>query len=179
MWTINLRGQTGTVAPDAQLFIRGLATVIAVNGPVSADTFQIDSDQDFATGGALVDADNLEFCTDAKVRFLVGGAFSGGTQLFFVLDFPLGADSMMDPASVFGTAYREDGTVINNFEIFTDQFTFEIDAGDLVTDENFGSLDITYGNDGAGGFVTVEHKADNRYSVSLKQTCLDNIMPML
>jgi hypothetical protein len=179
VWTLNLRGQTGTLPVDDDLYIRGWGEVSGLDGPISTDYFQLNPAQDFATGGQLVDFVGNELCQTVKVRFLVGGAFSGGTQLFFYVDQPLGAGPE-DPPSVTTTAYREVGDVLEiiTLEIFTNQYSFELNASDLVDGENFGSLDIIFENPG-GGFVNAEYKADNRYSVSLKSVCLDDIMPML
>ena len=173
VWTINLRNEVNTLPADFGGFIRGWGRVLGDSGTLSADFFQIDSSQDFATGGRLLDIDGGEFCRDGTLRFLVGGAFTGGTLISFMLDQPLGSDPMSDPPSITGTVYREDGGMAGTFEIFTDNFSLEVDAANLIDDENFGSMDITYQNAFSGGFAVASFKADNRYSVSIKQTCLD------
>ena len=94
-----------------------------------------------------------------------------------MLDQPLGSDPMTDPPSITGTVYREDGSVDGNFEIFTDSFSMEVDAANLISGDNFGSMDITYENAFAGGFAVASYKADNRYSVSIKNVCLDSLAP--
>lgn len=106
----------------------------------------------------------------------MGGAFTGGTLISFMLDQPLGGDPMTDPPSITGTVYREDGSVDGTFEIFTDNFSLEVDAADLIFGTNFGSMDITFENAFSGGFANASFKADNRYSVSVKNVCLDPLM---
>lgn len=176
VWTLNLRNETGAISPDLDGFIRGWGRVLTGSGQVSADYFQIDSGQDFASGGRPVDIDGGEFCKDSALRYLVGGAFTGGTVLNFMLDQALGGDPMTDPPSITGTVYREDGSVDGTFEIFTDNFSLEVDAADLIFGTNFGSMDFTFENSFSGGFANAVLKANNRYSVSIKNVCLDPVM---
>jgi hypothetical protein len=177
VWTLNLRNETGAIPADFGGFIRGWARVQGSSGPISADFFQIDSGQDFATGGRPIDISGGEFCENATLRFLVGGAFTGGTLITFMLDLPLGGDPDTDPPSITGTVYREDGGVAGTFQIFTDNFSLEVDASNLIDDENFGSMDFTFENAFGGGFAMATFKADNRYSVSIKSVCLDSLSP--
>jgi hypothetical protein len=158
-------------------FRRGWARIIADDGPISADYFQIDPGNDFAAGSRPVDLDAGEFCSQATVRFLIGGGFSGGTKLFFMLDSPLGGDVNTDPPSITGDVYLEDSTFVGSFEIYTNNFTLEVDAADLVDPgTNFGSFDIFFENNFAGGYVHGEYKANNRFSVSLKGVCTDTLL---
>ncbi len=173
VWTLNLRDVVvGTIPPDVDGLIRGVGRITGAQGLISADRFQIEPDQDFATGGLLADVFGGDFCRDVRARFLVGGPFSGGTTLTVVLDTPLGDDPMVHPPSITGTAYREDASEVMPFMIFTSRSVIEVDIADLVTGANFGSLDLRI-EGGIGGFVEVSHKALGRYSVSLPGVCLD------
>ncbi|MEO1370095.1 MAG: hypothetical protein AAFX50_23175, partial [Acidobacteriota bacterium] len=171
-WVLNLRTVVVNSA-DADGFIRGWARIFAP-GNISADYFQFNPGQDFATGGVPVDIDGGEFCETVKSRFLVGGTFDGGTLITFMQDQALGSDPMNDPPSITGTVYLEDATPAGTFEIFTDRLTLEVNAEDqLMPGVNFGSMDVVFQNNFTGGFAFTEYKANNRFSVGLKSICLD------
>ncbi|MCP4898921.1 MAG: hypothetical protein GY906_18270 [bacterium] len=176
-WPINLRDETGTMTPDGDGFKRGWARILSASGPISADFFQIDFAQDFANGGRPIDIDGGGFCNQSTLRYLVGGGFTGGTVIYFMLDQPLGGDPMTDPPSVTGVLHRENGTVAGSFEVFTDNFSFEVNAADLIGDENFGSMDITFENAFSGGAAIASFDAFGRFSVSLESVCLDSMVP--
>ena len=176
VWTVNLRSETGSLPADFGGTIRGWAFIIGDFLPISVDLFQIDSANDFATGSRPLAFTSDEFCNTMVLRFLVGGAFTGGTVLTFLVDQPQGGDSMNDPPTITGTVYREDGSEDTTFEIFTDSFTLEVDAANLIGGDNFGSMDINMPN-GSGGYVLARYKADNRYSVSIPSACLDVLAP--
>lgn len=170
-WVLNLRGLvTGPV--DADGFIRGWGRLLG-DGPISADFFQFNPNQDFATGGIPIDISAGGFCEKVKIRFLVGGTFDGGTLITFMLDSPLG-NQPGDPPSITGVVYQEDSTPAGSFEIFTDRFTLEVNAEDLLSPgANFGSIDVEFKNGFQGGAAFVEYKANDRFSVGLKSVCLD------
>ena len=74
--------------------------------------------------------------------------------------------------------YREDATFVSSFQIFTDELSFQRDVADLVTEANFGSMEVTFNGTTAGffgGFISAEHKANNEFSVSLKSYCLERV----
>ena len=169
-WVLNLRLSTSR-PPGPDGFIRGWGRIIS-SSPMSADFFQFNPSQDFATGGIPLDIPN-EYCKTVKVRFLVGGTFDGGTLISFMQNQPLGG-APEDPPSVTGTVYLEDSTMAGTFELRTDDYTFEIDAEDLIAPGvNFGSMDIVFENLVGGGAAFVEYKANNRFSVGTKSVCLD------
>ncbi len=176
VWTINLRDALSGQAADVDGFIRGWARVLS-NDPTSVDYFQATPSDAFAFGELPIDIDAGEFCEMYKVRFLIGGGFSGGTVITFMLDLPLGGNSTIDPPSVTGTVYDENGNMINNFSIWTDDFSFQLNASALVNaGTNFGSLDIRFeniDNGFSGGAASVSHDASGIFSVGLKGFCLD------
>ena len=176
VWTVNLRDVLGGQVADSDGFIRGWARISA-DAPITADYFQATPSEAFAFGEIPIDIDAGEFCEAYKVRFLLGGGFSGGTVITFMLDLPLGGNTMLDPPSVTGTAYDEAGNMVNNFNIWTDDFSFQLNASTLVNEgTNFGSLDFRFENvdDGfGGGAASVTHDASGLFSVGLKGFCLD------
>ena len=176
VWTVNLRDALSGQAADVDGFIRGWARVLS-SDPMSVDYFQATPSDAFAFGELPIDIDADEFCEIYKVRFLLGGGFSGGTVITFMLDLPSGGNPTIDPPSVTGTVYDESGNMVNNFSIWTDDFSFQLNASTLVdTGTNFGSMDIRFENvdDGfAGGGASVSHDASGIFSVGLKGFCLD------
>lgn len=179
VWTLNLRGVNTGLPIDQDGFQRGWARITSSDAVFSADYFQLDPFNDFAAGSRPVDLDSNEFCQRATVRFLVGGGFTGGTKLFFMLDQPLGGDPNTDPPSVTGNIFDEGGNFIDDFVIHTDNFSLEVDVADIQeivgAGVNFGSIDFTFENAFAGGYVHAEYKANNRFSVSVKGVCLDSL----
>jgi len=174
MIAINLNGNA-TAAPDADGFIRGWARIQS-NQPISVDFFQVNTSQDFAAGGTPIDVDANGFCYMTRSRFLVGGGFSGGTEITFMQDLPLGSDTVADPPSIEGEAFGEDGALINSFTIWTDEFSFQRQAEDLVLPGNVGgALEITFKNAESGfngGSSRAEYKANDKFSANLKGSCL-------
>ncbi len=176
VWSLNLRAEAMVLPTDVDGIRRGWARITTDAGPITADYFQLDPANDFAAGSRPVDIDSNEFCSQATARFLVGGGFTGGTKLFFMLDQPLGSNSNTDPPSITGDVFLENSNFVNSFEIYTDNFTLEVDAADLIDPSaNFGSFDIFFENNFGGGYVHVEYKANNRFSVSVKGVCTDTL----
>ncbi|MEM1202222.1 MAG: hypothetical protein AAGN66_03230 [Acidobacteriota bacterium] len=176
-WTANVRDVLdGLPGGD---FVRGWIRILS-SGFVSADYFQATPGDAFAVGEIPIDIDDDEFCEYHKVRFLIGGGFSGGTIVTFMLDTPRGGDTTLDPPSITGQVYDEAGTPINTFNVWTDSFTLQLNATQLVASgTNFGSIDIRFENidDGfAGGAASVTHDASGLFSVGLKGVCLDSIL---
>ncbi len=174
MIAINLNGNA-TAAPDGDGFIRGWA-IITSNQPISVDFFQVNTNQDFAASGTAINLNAGGFCYRTRSRFLLGGGFSGGTEITFMQDLPFGADTVNDPPSIEGEAYGEDGALINSFTIWTDEFSFQRQAEDLVLPGNVGgALEITFKNaeNGfLGGSSRAEYKANDKFSANLKGFCL-------
>lgn len=164
-----------TSAPGADGFIRGWAR-IGTSRPVSADFFQVNTSQDFAAAGALIDIDADEFCYMTRSRFLIGGGFSGGTEITLMQDQRLGGEIGVDPPSIEGEVFDEAGVFVNSFAITTDNFSLQLQAEDLVLPgTTAGAIEFVFKNalDGfLGGFSSSELKANDKFSVSLKGTCL-------
>lgn len=174
VWSLNLRAEASGLPVSFDGLQRGWARIDSNGGPVSADYFQLDPANDFAAGSRPVDVDASELCDKVSTRFLVGGGFTGGTKIFFLVNLPRGVDPNNDPPSVSGRFYAEDSTFVSDFDIFTDQYSFEMDAAELLEGEvNFGSLELDFGT--TGGSAQIEYKANNRFSVSTKAVCLDSL----
>lgn len=128
------------------------------------DYLQVDVGDAFATGERMVtDAD---FCEEQELRFLDFGA---GTELRFLIRNPRGSDDGSDPPSATVRTYAEDGTLLDERDLFTDAQAFELSAG-VFTTESFGTLVFDFSNSG-GGVVYGEYSADGRFSVGLNGAC--------
>jgi hypothetical protein len=171
--SFNLRDQPGLPGGTAY----GFARLTPVGGVISADYFVVTPDQGFATGGLGIDFLE-EDCFFWQVRVLVGGPFTGGTRLFFLVNGPRGGNPTVDEPSIVGTAYNEAGAEINDFQIFTDFWVFEIDAAELITPGSlFGSLELFIDGFLTGGYVTVNIGAEGLYSVGYNAVCKDSLAP--
>ncbi|MEM9595061.1 MAG: hypothetical protein AAGD06_12380 [Acidobacteriota bacterium] len=175
-WTANVRDVLSGVSGD---FVRGWIRITST-GPVTTDYFQATPSDAFAVGEIPIDILAGEYCEYYKVRFLIGGGFSGGTILTFMLDAPLGGDLNVDPPSITGQVYNESGTQINTFNVWTDDYSLQLNADRLVSSgTNFGSLDIRFANvdnSFTGGAASVTHDASGLFSVGLKGQCLDTVL---
>lgn len=186
VWTLNLRSEASALSVGSDGFQRGVARIQSDTGTFTADYFQLDPANDFASGSRPMDLFRGELCNRATARFLVGGGFTGGTKLFFFFNAPQGFPEGFTknippppiPPSAIVTVYREDSTLVGGAEIFSDTYTLEIDAAELIAfigeDVNFGSIDFDFGNS-LGGYVHAEYRANDRFSVSVKGACLDSL----
>lgn len=128
------------------------------------DYLQVDVGDAFATGERMVTDD--DFCEEQELRFLDFGA---GTELRFLIRNPRGDDDGSDPPSVTVRTYAEDGTLLDERDLFTDAQAFELGAG-VFTTESFGTLVFDFANSD-GGVVYGEYSADGQFSVGLNGAC--------
>lgn len=114
-----------------------------------------------------------------EARILVGGPFTGGSRLTFVVDGPQGSGPE-DPPTVSGNVYDEAGELVNSFTLHTDAFVFEVDAADIITEESlFGTIELDIDASlGLGGYLIVEIGAENRYSVGFSGVCKGEVPAM-
>lgn len=167
--TVNVRDVPG-LAVDFDGYARGMVR-FSPTGPVSVDILQVDTSQNFATGGeAFLTAD---FCEDWQGRFLSFGP--GESSVFsFLVNGPQGGGSM-DPPTIVGEVYAESGAFINSFTIRTPLWFFDVPALDLVVGGlSFGSVELTIdARFTPAGLLNVAHSAGGRFSVGLRGVCLD------
>lgn len=170
--SFNLRDQPAP-PPGPGTLDFGLVRVTATpGGLVSVDTFRVDPSEDFASGGLAPDFSTDE-CAEWKGRILLGGGFTGGTALTFIIDGPQGADTSIHPPTITGNVYDEAGQLVNGFSIWTNSYVIEMDADMVVTPaELAGSFELLIDGTEGGGHVAVEHRAEGRYSVSVPGVCL-------
>jgi hypothetical protein len=170
--TFNLRDQPGLPGGIA----RGFARVTPGDGDlVSVDYFVVTPGENFATGGLGIDFIE-EQCAFWKTRVLVGGAFTGGSRLTLLVNGPQGSDPMVDPPTVTGNVYDEAGAPINSFEIFAQDWVFEIDATALIVSDNlFGAIELVIDSTLGNGYLIVEIGAEDRYSVGFSGVCKDSV----
>lgn len=170
---LDLGGVT-TIEPGFAGLIRGWG-LIEADTDLTVDLFQVNTSQDFAVGATGVL--NEEVCYRARTRFLVGGGFSGGTEVTFLVNEPMGADPDNDPASARVGVFDETGMEIAAFLLYTEEFSFQIQASAFVPDGVVGGvLEVTFlgaESGGVGGFLSAEFKANDRFSAALVGACLE------
>lgn len=164
------------ITSDVDGIVRGWARVESSGGnALSHDLFYVDPNGNFAGGEVLANPADGDVCDSMMGRFLVGGPFDG-TRLLVFVDLPLGADPNSDAPTITGTAYSESGVALNEFEVWSDRYAFELDAAELVEGAtSFGTFDFHFGNAGVGGLggtVLLQASADGRYAVTWRGTCL-------
>lgn len=176
--TRNLRDVVvGQITSDLDGVIRGWARIQTSGGAtLSHDVFYVDPAGNFAGGEVLVNPNDGDVCESMRGRFLIGGAFSGGTRLLVFVDLPLGNDPISDPPTLTGAAYSESGVLLNTFSVWSGEYAFELDAADLVDGATaFGSLELTFENAGIGllgGTALFQASAEGRYAVTWRGTCM-------
>ncbi len=175
--TVNLRDLpeiTGGQGGDA--LVRGWVMVShseGVGDTLSADWLRVNPDQDFATGGRMIDIDHTYTCTQWDLRYLIDGGFSGGTRLEIFTDTPLAGS---DP-SFLVTFYDEPGNHQGTVAVFTARQVEEIDVSELLaslpgTPSSFGSMVVTFQGGTNGGMVSGAYNAEDRYSVGINGSCI-------
>lgn len=171
--TRNLQDVTGLpVEPDGVrrgfLFVTG--------GSMTGDFFRVDSGSDFASGDRLVVASTPYLCNAWELRFLRGGAFSGGTDMVIVVDTPLGDDHLADPHSVEIDVYDEAGGFLATAFLWTDLMVNKVSASQVLAaigepGINFGVFEVFFTPLTEGGLVQSTYSAEGRYSIGMHATC--------
>lgn len=173
--TVNLRDLGLPAEPDG--FARGTVWFESSEPVLAADAFQVDPEENFATGDLLVSTDGDYLCDLWSTRFAVGGPFSGGTDLRLYVETPLGDDPQTDDPSVRFEVFDEQGNVLGTVDYWTATNVVEIPATDVVLEVSdttaFGAFEVLLRAGTGGGIVTTEYRAEGRYSIGLGGTCID------
>lgn len=180
--TVNLRDVDG-LESDEDGVSRGLVVLGVIGGWkddsdfLSGDFFFLNPGSGLSTGGALINVSQSdpqnEFCAGWGSRFFRGGALDAVTTFSFTVDVPAGR-SVLDPPTVLGTAYAEDGTPVHSFQIKTDLHTFQLPASALVPENlPYGSLLLRFVN--TEGVLLVEHSGAERITLGMRAVCRDRV----
>jgi len=171
--TVNVRDVPGlSVSMDG--FSRGYVEITTGGNPdmtpvLAGDYFQVDVDDNFATGDKLVRRFSL--CRDATIRFLRFGLPGSGTRLTVWIANPRGTGGG-DPPSFSVQAYDEDGNPVGGATLVkTTLHALEFDAS-VFTGLGFGHLRFDFANS-AGGTVYAEASTQGRFSVGVSSQCDD------
>ncbi|MEM9597687.1 MAG: hypothetical protein AAGD06_25700 [Acidobacteriota bacterium] len=176
--TINVRDVPNLeVGPDG--FARGYVIVESVGGAsvLHGDYFRVTPGDAFATGYRLVDVDTSggenELCSTFSIRFLNGGAFTGGTDFVIWID----ADEIpTSPTTVSYSLYSEDGG--GGTPLFTSTLPINEVVSSFSADQLIGSLAVNFGAvefqlSGVQGHIAATMSASGLFSVGLEATCRD------
>lgn len=178
VWPVNLRdiGELAASA-DGQGIARGSVLVVADSESqvLAGDYFKADPANNFATGDRML-TDQSQLCVHWGIRFLNGGAFSGGTTYSLYLTSPLGGsmEEGTDP-TVMVNAYDESGALFNTYGIWTDSHLLELTASDLVGQGlAAGSFEFLIDDraEDTGGHLSGRFSASGKFSVGLEGLCL-------
>jgi hypothetical protein len=154
---------------------------IIITGPtgslLSADVFQVDPGNDFATGSRAVDVIATYLCDLWDIRFLAGGIFSGGTSVNLLINSPQGNDRATDdPSAVFAIS-DEAGNPLGLIGLYTNRVSTTVPAEDILDAIGpgapaFGAFEVDF-TDADGGSLDAVFDADGRFSIGLKGACLE------
>jgi hypothetical protein len=171
--TVNIRDVPG-LAVSMDGFSRGYVAITTGGNPdmtpvLAGDYFQVDVDDNFATGDKLVR--QITLCDEATIRFLRFAFPGSGTRLTVWISNPRGT-SMGDPPSFSVQAYDENGNPSGGLiSVFTTLHAMEFDASTFST-LGFGHLRFDFSN-GGGGTVYAEYSTQERFSVGVSSQCDD------
>ena len=171
--TINVRDiPQVTAAAEVDGFARGFVRVEGSASFFTGDFFQVNPGQNFATGERMYEIS--DFCQFWGIRFLNGGAFTGGTDYRFLVNTPQGGDPNVDDPTLISGVYNESGTLLATRFGYTDAFVVEDTAANIVGNlANSGSLEIFIDDTGTtGGLVFGNFSATGRFSVGMNGVCI-------
>jgi hypothetical protein len=175
--TFNLRDLplTGAAARGAVgISVSGLP--VETPGMLTGDYFLVDPSQSFAVGERMLVADDRDYgCTRWEMRYLQGGAFTGGTELRYFVGRPQGTGPGVGPTMlvrVVDEAGRLQGTV----RVFTNRHVGTLRVSDLLRElpgaSPFGALEIELAGAAGRGVITGMMSASGRFAVGLDGACL-------
>ncbi|MEM9557684.1 MAG: hypothetical protein AAGC60_25725 [Acidobacteriota bacterium] len=171
--TVNLR-DVPLLEVDPDGFARGFVVFEAPTGvEIHGDYFQATPGDAFATGARLVNLDT-DPCSTFSVRFLRGGAFSGGTNYVLWID----ADALPLPAeAVVYSIYTEAGGAPVKLDFLdvglaTTRFSVQDLLGGVDSGLNAGVLELQL-SEGLQGHLAATMSASGLYSVGLEAACRD------
>lgn len=178
VYTRNVRDVVEHLDTDTDGFSRGLITIAPQLGMnFTSDYFFIDNSEAFASGARSVHRGSAgELCELTEVRFVEGGPFTGGTDLFidhYPDEVPAGQPAF------WIEVYGEDGvlrTVLPRFE--ADLYALKINTADLAYPNHpvAGFIKVRFNNP-LGGHLSAKLSAEGIYSITMKGVCLIEATP--
>ena len=168
-FTRNIRDVVGHLTPEADGVARGY---VQLQGGLwmTVDYFQVDPGNAYAIGDRALATDSELSCEYLQVRFMDGGAFTGGTELVFFFD----ADSSADRD--YRVWLYTEGGGMRKYQAATGSFkkVRKFTMSDFGLWWDFGMMRIRIVQ---GGTVVARMNASGQFSLGLKAVCLDRIMP--
>jgi len=157
--------------------------VLSRDNQLVGDVINVVPGEDFARGEQMPyfvpgSANDDDFCFTWDMRFLSGGAFSGGTSITYIANFVGGTTS---PTITF-RLYDESGAFLGTSEFFTSLLVGRIPVEDLLADigssESFGAIRAEFSDaPGKGGYISWEANAEGLYSIGLPAACVQETGP--
>lgn len=173
--TVNIRDVPDLeVDPDGRK--RGYVRFEVVGGSnfLAGDFFRVDPDEEFATGYRLVNADSGnsgdERCSIFTFRFLKGGAFTGGTEIYYWLDMT----TLPSANTISYAIYDEAGNLVGVSSLAnTDRVASRVSIDQLLVGPaallNAGAIEMQF--DGVLGHVAGTISASGKFSVGFEGVC--------
>lgn len=148
---------------------------VSGNGVIAGDYFRVDRADNFASGARLVNADPSsaadDRCSNLTFRFLRGGAFSGGTKIFYWLD----TTTLPAPDTISFSIYNEAGALIHtgtlaNIDRVASSFNIETLLTGPAAALTAGAVELQFSG-GVLGHVAGSMSASGLYSVGFEAGC--------
>jgi hypothetical protein len=148
---------------------------VSGNGVIAGDYFRVDRADNFASGSRLVNADPSnaadDRCSNFTFRFLRGGAFSGGTKIFYWIDSTV----LPAPDTLAYSIYNEAGALVStgtlpNLDRVASSFNIETLLTGPAAGLNAGAVEIQFSG-GMLGHVAGSMSASGLYSVGFEALC--------
>ena len=172
--TANVRDVVGLPA-DVDGYARGYIEISTAGDPhqipvLGGDFFQVDVDNNFATGDKLVRR-FTDLCTESSIRFLAFPFAGSGTRLSVWIVTPRGT-GLGDPESFTLRIFDEAGNSLGSpFVFHTSSHVVELNTSDFPG-ISFGFMRFDFTNS-FGGVVYSEAQAGGRFSVGMTGQCYE------
>lgn len=177
VFTRNVRDVVQQLETDPDGFSRGAITIAPQLGiNFTSDYFYVDQSNAFASGSRAVQrGPGGELCELVEVRFVEGGPFTGGTDLF-IYHYPHRVPA--GQPAFWIDVHGEDGALLSTMPRFTGPLAaLRINTRDLPYPNHpiAGFIKVQFNNP-LGGHVSARLSAQGIYSIGMKGVCLVPVM---
>ncbi len=172
--TANVR-DVDSLPADADGYARGYIEISTAGDPhmtpvLGGDFFQVDVDDNFATGDKLVRR-LTDLCTESSIRYLAFPFADSGTRLTVWIATPRGT-AIGDPESFTLRIFDEAGNQLGSpYVFYTSAHIVELHTSDFPG-ISFGFMRFDFTNS-FGGVVYSEAQAGGRFSVGMTGQCYE------
>lgn len=139
------------------------------------DYIQVDFTNNFANGDVAFAQSDFK-CDWWKTRFMNGGPFAGGSEIFVMLNTPKPAGQI----SARIDFYDEPGNFLGSYNLDDGHYVYNLNVADIAPPFSvFGSMEVQLFNNGSSSFGLVRGSltAGGLYSLSMNGACIRQQAP--